>query len=176
MASEIKSLDYVVLGVILMISVFIGLYHGFRQTFVNFLKNRIKSAPPTDLELTVKMNNEQSTTIEAVAPSNKTSEYLMANASMKTLPIAFSLLASVYSASSLLGMPAEVYQYGIQFWIVVFSQSLSPIIGAFVTVPFFAKFKVLSIFEYFEMRFGSRSVRLVGTVCYLLRSSISCKN
>ena len=59
----------------------------------------------------------------------KTMEYLTANHSMSAFPIALSLLATFFSSSSLLGFPAEVYLYGIQYWIIVFGVCLVPLIG-----------------------------------------------
>ena len=39
---------------------------------------------------------------------------------MTVFPIALSLLASFFSATSLLGNPAEIYIYGIQYIICIF--------------------------------------------------------
>jgi hypothetical protein len=185
MASQITAWDYVVLSIILLISIFICLYHGFSQTIDSLIlkikakvkpKNEVcaESAESKNIELNeienkVNINNETE-----VNQNNKTSQYIMANSTMSTLPIAFSLLASFYSATALIGFPAEIYQYGIQYWMMVFGQSVCPLFGAFITGPFFAKLKVLSIFEYFEMRFDSHNVKLIGMGCYLVRNSISC--
>lgn len=113
--SRITWLDYVVLALIMMMSILIGLYHGFRDRIKSFFSNRVVNEEKNDdgggggggeIELTT--TNEAAKT-----PNSKTSEYLMANSSIGTLPVAFSLLASFYSATALVGMPAEVYQYGI---------------------------------------------------------------
>lgn len=165
--SKIIWIDYVVLGLILLISILIGLYHGFRGRIKSLFQNRVdRQQSFGDFELTSDAFQKE--------VKSKTSEYLTANATMGTIPVAFSLLASYYSATSLLGIPAEIYQYGIEFWLMTIGQFCCPPIGAFITAPFFAKHNVSSIFEYFELRFGSRLVRLVGTYCYLIRNSISC--
>jgi Na+/proline symporter len=39
-----------------------------------------------------------------------------------------------------------------------------------VTGPFFLKIKVMSVFEYFELRFSSKLVRLGGMTCYVVRT------
>lgn len=70
-------------------------------------------------------------------------------------------------------MPAEVYQYGIQYWIAVFGLMTAPLIGAFCTGPFFLKLKVKSAFEYFELRFKSKTVRIFGMICYVTKTFIS---
>ena len=168
--AKITAIDYVVLCVILFISICIGFYHGFRARVLNFLKRNRVENNNKKIELKAKENADEANNKE----TNKTSDYLMANSTMGTIPVAFSLLASFYSATALLGIPAEIYQYGIQYWMISFGLAMCPLIGAFITGPFFASHKVLSIFEYFEMRFESRLVRLVGVWCYLIRNSISC--
>lgn len=45
-----------------------------------------------------------------------TSEFIMGNPKMKVLPVAMSLLVTFESSTTLLGMPAEMYVYGVMFW------------------------------------------------------------
>ena len=89
------------------------------------------------------------------------------------IPIAFSPLATFYSATALLGAPAEVYTYGIQVFVIMLGMTVTPIIGALYTGPLFARLKLLSVFEYLRIQFNSNSVRLVGMGCYLLRAWVS---
>lgn len=189
-SSQIQAVDYIVLALILFISIFIGLYHGFKRNLLNYIKSRrqinnvieadLKPPPEAaDDEINSKISGEEDEKIETensstINNNTQTSDYLIANSSMSTLPIAVSLLASFYSATTLIGMPAEVYQYGIQYWIIVIAQAFSPVVGAFITGPFFAKLNILSIFEYFEMRYNSKYVRLVGMTFYLIRNAIAC--
>ena len=100
------------------------------------------------------------------------SEYLNASSSMGMIPIALSLLASFFSATSLLGNPAEIYQYGMQYYISVLGMIMAPAIGAFITGPMFSKLKVASVFEYLKLRFNSEEVRLIAVFCYLIRNLI----
>lgn len=96
-------------------------------------------------------------------------EFLMADRSMRSLPVALSVLASFFSASTLLGTPAEVYVYGIQYWISVFGAMLAPLTGAFLFGPMFFKLKLVSVYEYLELRFHSKSVRLFAAALFILR-------
>jgi hypothetical protein len=190
-SSQIQDVDYIVLALILFISIFIGLYHGFKRNLLNYIKSRRQinnvieadlnkpSLEAADDEINSKISSEEDEKIETrksstINNTTQTSDYLIANSSMSTLPIAVSLLASFYSATTLIGMPAEVYQYGIQYWIIVIAQAFSPVVGALITGPFFAKLNILSIFEYFEMRYDSKYVRLVGMTFYLIRNAIAC--
>jgi Na+/proline symporter len=167
MESKFQVLDYIILVLILLLSIIVGLFHEAKEFVKN--SNCFQRSKPQN-----KISDEN---IELKKVSNtsedKTSEYLTGNASISPIPIAFSLLASFYSATALLGMPAEVYQYGIQYWIVVFGMMVTPIIGAYVTGPIFSKTGALSVFEYLEMRFESKRVRQLGMIYYVLRNFIS---
>lgn len=76
-----------------------------------------------------------------------TREFLMANNSMRYFPLALSVLASFFSASTLLGTPAEIYQYGIMYWIAVVGACLTPLTGALLFGPMFFRMKVVSVFQ-----------------------------
>lgn len=120
--------DYIIFGVMLLISVGIGVFYacagGKQQT------NR---------------------------------EFLMADRSMRSLPVALSVLASFFSASTLLGTPAEVYVYGIQYWISVFGAILAPLTGAFLFGPMFFKLKLVSVYEV-SFRKGRHWFTLVSSI------------
>ncbi|XP_059148824.1 sodium-coupled monocarboxylate transporter 1-like [Physella acuta] len=109
----------------------------------------------------------------AIKGQTSTKQFLMADRSMKYLPIALSVLASFFSASTLLGTPAEIYQYGTMYWISTFGAILAPLSGALLFGPMFFKIKVVSVFQYLELRFKSKAVRLFGAFLYILRATIA---
>ena len=76
-----------------------------------------------------------------------TSEYLLADRKLKTIPAALSILVSGISAILVLGEPAEMYTYGSQLFLKTFGYSLICIISGFVFVPVFYRLKVKSSFE-----------------------------
>lgn len=177
--TQIGLIDLLVLGLVLMISICIGLYHGFRDRASRLLFKKQSNNEQSNIKLESRHAvNESFRNNEMVdlktSGLNRTSDYLMANSTIGVLPIAFSLLASFYSATVLVGVPGEVYQYGAEFWISAFGHSIAPLIGAFVTAPFFAKHNISSVFEYFEKRFESKRVRLVASSCYLIKTSMAC--
>ncbi len=125
--------DYFIFCVILIFSICIGLYFGLNldQKFKhlwNIFKSKMKSNTinPNEIELN-----------DLKESDGKTMEYLTANHSMGAFPIALSLLSTFFSSSSLLGFPAEVYQYGIQYWIIVFGVCLVPLAGGSLTINFY---------------------------------------
>ena len=158
MISKFDIIDGVIVIVVLLVSFSIGLFYGFKHKIRNietfFRKNRTNECSITETE------------------NVRTSEYLTANSSMGSIPIAFSLLGSFFSASTLIGLPAEVYTFGIQYWIASFAMALVPLVGAYITGPFFVNLKVMSVFEYFEMRFYSKNVRMIGMISYVVRACI----
>jgi Na+/proline symporter len=104
--------DYVVFGLMLLVSAGIGIYHGCT-------------------------GGKQRTT----------SEYLLGNRSMKTLPIAISLLASYLSAITLLGVPSEIFTYGAQYTVLLFSYFILTATAAIIFVPIFHGLHLTSAHE-----------------------------
>ena len=76
-----------------------------------------------------------------------TKEYLTAGGSMHWMPISISLLASFVSAIALLGIPSEIYTYGIEYFITYFSFVAMLMMSAGIYAPIFYQTKVTSANE-----------------------------
>ena len=76
-----------------------------------------------------------------------TKEYLTASGSMHWLPISVSLLASFLSAIALMGIPSEIYTYGIQYFITYLSFVVMLLLSAWIYAPIFYQTKVTSANE-----------------------------
>ena len=76
-----------------------------------------------------------------------TKEYLMANRSLRTVPVSLSMLMSFVSAVMVLGNTAEMYQYGVTFFFACFGSCISFLLGVLIFVPLFFPIKVTSAFE-----------------------------
>lgn len=94
-------------------------------------------------------------------------EYLMGGRKMQVLPISLSLVASYVSGITLLGLPTEIYVFGIQglygtvggvFWVVVFNWAVLPI---------FHDLQLMTLYQYLQMRFDRR-VRMFGSVFFTI--------
>ncbi|XP_052757824.1 sodium-coupled monocarboxylate transporter 1-like [Galleria mellonella] len=94
-------------------------------------------------------------------------DYLLGGRAMSTFPVAMSLIASYVSGVTILGTPAEIYNYGTQYWLVVVGVTLSCIVVATVYLPVFCTLRLSSSYEYLELRFN-RHVRAVASVLFLL--------
>ncbi|KAB0797463.1 hypothetical protein PPYR_08456 [Photinus pyralis] len=129
--------DYVVFSGMLLVSAITGIYYGCRSRYC-------KSEEGSDLK-----------------------EYLTGNKSMQAFPVAMSLVASYISGVTILGTPAEIYNFGTQYWFIAFSIWFSGAIVAYVYLPVFCKLQVNSSYEYLEMRF-SREVRMLASVLFVM--------
>ncbi|XP_066255129.1 sodium-coupled monocarboxylate transporter 1-like [Euwallacea similis] len=104
----------------------------------------------------------------AKVKQNTTSEYLMGGKTMGIFPISMSLIASYISGISLLGLPAEIYTYGTQFWMTVVPEIFGAAAMAYIVLPVFYKLQITSTYEYLNLRFNN-TVRLLGTTLFLTK-------
>ncbi|XP_026518947.1 sodium-dependent multivitamin transporter-like, partial [Terrapene carolina triunguis] len=95
-------------------------------------------------------------------------EFLLANRSMSFLPVALSLLATFQSAVAILGVPAEIYRFGTEYWFLGCCYILGLLIPAHVFIPVFYRLHLTSTYEYLELRFN-KAVRVCGTVTFIFQ-------
>ncbi len=76
-----------------------------------------------------------------------TKEYLVANRSMSAIPVGMSLVASFMSAITVLGTPAETYNYGTMYWWFGLSYAFVSLLVAYVYMPVFYKLQITSVYE-----------------------------
>ncbi|XP_060068780.1 sodium-coupled monocarboxylate transporter 1-like [Ylistrum balloti] len=92
-----------------------------------------------------------------------TNEYLMGNRHMKVLPVALSLMVTFESSITMLGFPAEVFVHGIMYWWALTAFLFANLIGILIWVPLIHPLRVTSVYQYIELRYKSRGMRLLGT-------------
>ena len=76
-----------------------------------------------------------------------TTDYLVADHHLHWFPVSLSIVASSYSAVTLLGHSAEVYNYGGIAWLTVSGNALGLILVAMVFIPVFHPLMLTSINE-----------------------------
>lgn len=96
-----------------------------------------------------------------------TEEFFVGNKRMSTIPVSLSLMASFISAIAVVGFPAEMYLYGVEYSIYIFSGLISMTAAAYIYLPVYHRLGITSAYEYLEMRFN-RSARLLGTMTFML--------
>ncbi|XP_057665819.1 sodium-coupled monocarboxylate transporter 1-like [Diorhabda carinulata] len=94
-------------------------------------------------------------------------DYLVGGRNMKILPIAMSLIATWVSGISLLGIPTEIYVYGIQYTYIIIGFLLTTLVFGTVYLPVFQQLQLTSTYEYHQMRFD-KNVRLFGSVLFAI--------
>ncbi|XP_058691583.1 sodium-dependent multivitamin transporter [Poecile atricapillus] len=98
-------------------------------------------------------------------------EFLLANRDMGCLPVALSLLASFQSAVAILGVPAEIFRFGTEYWFLGCSYFLGLLIPAHIFIPVFYRLRITSTYEYLELRFN-KTVRVFGTITFIFQMVI----
>ncbi|XP_050390983.1 sodium-coupled monocarboxylate transporter 1 isoform X2 [Patella vulgata] len=102
---------------------------------------------------------------------NTTKDFLLAGGNMSVFPVALSLLASFMSAITLLGTPAEMYNYTTMYWWIGVSYFFAIFAAAHIYIPIFYRLGVTSAFEYLDKRFG-RIARVAAACTYVTQMTI----
>lgn len=99
---------------------------------------------------------------------SNTKDFLLAGGNMNPIPVALSLLASFMSAITLLGTPAEMYNYTTIYFYIGLSYLFVMAASSHLFVPIFYNLRVTSVYEYLEKRF-SRGVRTLGSLTFCVQ-------
>lgn len=78
---------------------------------------------------------------------HSTKDFLLAGGKMNFIPVAMSLLASFMSAITLLGTPAEMYNFGTMYWWIGLSYFFTMFMAAHIYIPVFYNLRVTSAYE-----------------------------
>ncbi|XP_060083301.1 sodium-dependent multivitamin transporter-like [Ylistrum balloti] len=95
---------------------------------------------------------------------NTTKTFIMGDSKMSFVPVAISLMVSYESGIMMLGIPAEVYTYGMQLGISYFGFFIADMTSRQVFVPALRELEITSVYEYLELRFKSHGIRIFATV------------
>ncbi|TRY75595.1 hypothetical protein TCAL_00525 [Tigriopus californicus] len=106
----------------------------------------------------------------AIKSSGNNEEYLMGGHSIGVIPMAISLCASFNSAYMILGIPSEMYTYGTQFYLMIFGTGVGVVLAAELWIPVLYRLQVVSIYEYFELRYKSKFPRILMTIIFVLKT------
>lgn len=129
-------IDYLVFGAMLVFSASVGVYFAY---FSKASKKQRQS------EIDDALDNEEK--VKSDFGSKSMLEYLLGSRKLKSFPVAMSLVASYISGVTVLGTPAEIYNYGTQYWLIIVPIFLMGFIVAYVYLPVFCSLKVNSSYE-----------------------------
>ncbi|XP_055918900.1 sodium-coupled monocarboxylate transporter 2-like isoform X2 [Eupeodes corollae] len=131
--------DYIIFCGMLIVSAGTGIYYGYykKNTIIEHIDPKCRRGSGLSFG------------------SKKLSEYLLGSRSLATFPVAMSLIGSYVSGVTVLGTPAEIYNFGTQYWLTVIPVMLMALTVSTVYLPVFTTLRICSSYEYLELRFSS---------------------
>lgn len=105
--------------------------------------------------------------IAASRKQNNTDEYFRGSRQLPWWAIGLSIIATSFSAASLLGGPGEGYSNGFLLLQLQFGDLLGYGLVMALFVPFFVQLNLTTAYEYLEKRFDAKT-RSLGSICFLL--------
>lgn len=107
--------------------------------------------------------------IWSVRRQSTTDDFFLGGRRMPWLAVGLSLMATLMSTVSYMGVPGEVIKYGIALFCGYLALPFSMTVVLLLWVPFFMRLRMTSAYEYLEKRFDYRARLLAGTLFLLLR-------
>ncbi|XP_077496077.1 sodium-coupled monocarboxylate transporter 1-like [Amblyomma americanum] len=105
------------------------------------------------------------------ASGQTTDELFLGSKSLQTLPLAASVLATVGSATGVVGMPAHMYAYGLHLgWLCLSNVILIPF-AVSVVVPVLYRLNITSVFQYVRMRYNT-VISVIAAITYIMLSQM----
>ncbi|GBM57953.1 Sodium-dependent multivitamin transporter [Araneus ventricosus] len=79
--------------------------------------------------------------------TGKMREYFMAGKNMALLPVIMSTTATMISPLTTMGIPAEIYRYGIQLWTLALGTAVGMVLAAYIFIPVYFQCDVCTVYE-----------------------------
>ena len=105
--------------------------------------------------------------IAASRRQNNTDEYFRGSRQLPWWAVGFSIIATSFSAASLLGGPGEGYNHGFLYLQLQLGDLIGYGLVMLLFVPFFVRLNLTTAYEYLEKRFDGKT-RSLGSLCFLL--------
>ncbi len=97
-----------------------------------------------------------------------TDDFFVGGRNMPAWAVGISILASLLSTITYLGMPGEMFRTGIGFLTRQLSIPVVLVVVWFLWIPFFMRLKLTSAYEYLEVRFNYATRATAAVICLLL--------
>ena len=105
--------------------------------------------------------------IAASRKQSTTDEYFRGSRQLPWWAIGLSLIATSFSAASLLGGPGQGYNNGLLYLQTQIGDLIGFGLVIAIFLPFFVGLNLTTAYEYLEKRFDSKT-RSLGSLCFLL--------
>ena len=79
---------------------------------------------------------------------------------------------SFNSAYIILGLPTEMYAYGTQYYISILGAGFGLTVAAELWLPVLCRLELVSIYEYFELRYKSKFPRIMLTLIFVIQTML----
>ena len=134
-------IDYIVFALVLVLSSLIGIYFARRKTSIktNIISN---SNDENNITSTEKIRPEEGV-VKGCGDNKETDEYLIGGRNIHWFPLSISFMATYISASTLLGIPAEIYTYGFQYIVSCGALFVSTFFTWYIFIPIFYRLKIV---------------------------------
>ena len=93
-------------------------------------------------------------------------DFFLAGRKMNWFPVGLSIMATLVSALSYTGAPAEASQVGLKLCIWPLTLWLNLPFVLLIVLPLYRNLEIYSIYEYLELRFDAKT-RVVGSVVFI---------
>lgn len=103
--------------------------------------------------------------------TDTTTEVFLGSRALRALPLAASVVASLFSSTGLVGLTGHFYAYGFhQAWLCITTIAVAPLAGH-LFLPVLYGLRITSVFEYIRMRFNTViSLTACATYVFLTQS------
>jgi solute:Na+ symporter, SSS family len=98
-----------------------------------------------------------------------TEDFFVGGRRMPWMAVGLSIMATLFSTISYLGVPGEMVKHGVGLFMGYLSVPFSFLVVMYLWVPFFMRLRLTSAYEYLELRFNPAARRLGATLFLLLR-------
>ncbi|WP_299407560.1 sodium/solute symporter [Acaryochloris sp. IP29b_bin.148] len=105
--------------------------------------------------------------LSASQKQNNTDEYFRGSRQLPWWAIGISIIATSFSAASLLGGPGEGYEHGFLWLQLQLGDLLGFGLVILLFLPFFIRLNLTTAYEYLERRFDAKT-RSLGSLCFIL--------
>ena len=105
--------------------------------------------------------------IVASRRQNNTDEYFRGSRQLPWWAVGLSIIATSFSAASLLGGPGEGYNHGFLYLQLQLGDLIGYGLVILLLLPFFVRLNLTTAYEYLEQRFDAKT-RSLGSLCFLL--------
>ncbi|XP_026729219.1 sodium-coupled monocarboxylate transporter 1 [Trichoplusia ni] len=110
---------------------------------------------------------------DASAGGSAKQAYIFAGGGVSTLAMILSVARGTLGVRSFLGFPSELVYYGSAMWETLYGIILAFPLVCWIFVPVYYRLHTNSVYEYLQMRFGSRWVRRMAAATFLLRQVLN---